>query len=106
RTVGFITNTFKDSLTGEELCSVFIATTPNPTTGFVFVLRRSDLIEVDWSVEEAIKMAVSAGILSPPNITMMTGPKLAALSSARPAAAKPLSEARANTASSRKVRLD
>jgi uncharacterized membrane protein len=106
RTVGFITNTFKDSLTGEELCSVFIATTPNPTTGFVFVLRRSDVIEMDWSVEDAIKMAVSAGILLPPHITMTTGPKLAAVSSGCPAAAKPLSEARANTASSRKVRLD
>jgi uncharacterized membrane protein len=76
RSVGFITNSFKDSLTGEELCAVFIATTPNPTTGYVFVLRRADIIEVDWSVEDAIKMAVSGGILSPPYITMLTGPKV------------------------------
>jgi uncharacterized membrane protein len=73
RSVGFVTNTMTDSETGEELCAVFIATTPNPTTGFVFVLRRSDIIEVDWSVEDAVKLIMSGGILSPPYVTMLTG---------------------------------
>jgi uncharacterized membrane protein len=73
RSVAFITNSFKDSVTGEELCACFVATTPNPTTGFVFVLRRADVIEVDWSVEEAIKVVMSGGILSPGYVTMATG---------------------------------
>jgi uncharacterized membrane protein len=79
RTVGFITNSFKDAITGEELCSVFIATTPNPTTGYVFILRRADIVEVDWTVEEAFKMAMSGGILSPTRVTMLTGTKADAL---------------------------
>ena len=72
RSVAFITNTFSDSETGEELCTAFIATTPNPTTGFVFVLRRADIIEVDWSVEDAVKVIMSGGILAPGYVTMMT----------------------------------
>jgi uncharacterized membrane protein len=73
RSVGFITNTMRDAVTGEDLCAVFIAPTPNPTTGYVFMLRRADLIEVDWTVEEAVKAIMSGGIISPQNITMMTG---------------------------------
>ncbi len=72
RSVAFITNTFKDSVTGDDLCACFIATTPNPTTGFVFVLRRANIIEVDWTVEEAIKVIMSGGILAPTYVTMDT----------------------------------
>lgn len=61
RSIGFITGLCRDSHTGEELCTVFLATTPNPTTGYVFVLRRADLIEVDWSIEEAISTVMSGG---------------------------------------------
>ncbi len=78
RSVGFITNTFRDSVSGDELCAVFIATTPNPTTGFVFVLKRSDIIEVTWTVEEALKIAMSAGVLSPPYVTMVADRKQSA----------------------------
>ncbi len=74
RSVAFITNTMRDSISGEELCCCFIATTPNPTTGFVFMLRRSEIIEVNWSVEEAIKLLISGGILAPTYITMISGP--------------------------------
>jgi len=73
RSVGFITNTMRDAATGDELCAVFIATTPNPTTGFVFILKRSDITEVSWSVEDAVKIIMSGGILSPEYVTMVTG---------------------------------
>jgi uncharacterized membrane protein len=73
RSVGFITNTYKDSVTGEDLVAVFVATTPNPTTGYLFILKRKDIIEVDWTVEEAIKICMSGGILSPSYVTMATG---------------------------------
>jgi uncharacterized membrane protein len=73
RSVAFITNTFRDSVTGEELCAAFIATTPNPTTGFVFILRRADIIEVNWSVEDAIRTVMSGGILAPGYVTMKLG---------------------------------
>jgi uncharacterized membrane protein len=73
RSVGFITNAYKDSVTGEDLVSVFVATTPNPTTGYLFILKRKDIIEVDWTVEEAIKICMSGGIISPSFVTMATG---------------------------------
>lgn len=65
RSVGFVTKSLRDENTGESLCSVFLATAPNPTTGFVLVLKQSDLIEVDWSVEEAVKALISGGVLMP-----------------------------------------
>jgi len=86
RSIAFITNTFRDSLSGEELCTCFIASTPNPTTGFVFVVRRKDVIEVDWPVEDAVKAVMSGGILTPPYVTMLTeSARLAAGLAAAPA---------------------
>jgi uncharacterized membrane protein len=72
RCIGFITAMFKDSVSGDELCTVFIPTTPNPTTGYLQVLKRSDLIELDWSVEEAVQTIMSGGILRPEFLTIVT----------------------------------
>ena len=71
RCVGFITSIFKDSITGEELASVFIPTTPNPTTGYLQILRRKDLVELDWSVEDAVRTIMSGGILRPDFLTIV-----------------------------------
>jgi uncharacterized membrane protein len=79
RSIGFITGMTKDAHTGEELCMVFVAATPNPTSGFVFVLKRSDLIEVDWTVEEAIRVIISCGVLVPPTIPLASASLINAL---------------------------
>ena len=50
---------------GEEMCSVLIPTTPNPTTGFLLMYRRSDLILLDMKVEDAVKYVVSCGVITP-----------------------------------------
>ncbi|MGD8453689.1 MAG: DUF502 domain-containing protein [Phycisphaerae bacterium] len=76
RCVAFVTNTFRDSETGEELCSVFIATTPNPTTGYLQILKRSEITELDWSVEEAIRTIMSGGILKPDYLTIVPNKQL------------------------------
>jgi uncharacterized membrane protein len=75
RCVGFITATFKDSLTGEELATVFIPTTPNPTTGYLQILKRKDLVELDWSVEDAVRTIMSGGILRPDFLTIVPSAK-------------------------------
>lgn len=72
RAVGFVTGVFQDFVTGEELVTVFIPTTPNPTTGYLQVMRRSDITEMDWSVEDAVRVIMSGGILRAPKITMVT----------------------------------
>jgi uncharacterized membrane protein len=69
KTLGFITNTFTDPASGTELCTVFVPTTPNPTSGFVLILRRSEIRELDWSAEESVQALISAGILFPSSFT-------------------------------------
>jgi len=65
RTVGFVTRVTQDPKSGEELCAVFVATAPNPTTGLVLLVKRSDLIDLDWTVEDAMKVIMSGGVLLP-----------------------------------------
>jgi uncharacterized membrane protein len=48
-----------------EHVSVFLPCTPNPTTGFFFYVKRTDLIELDISVENAMTMLISAGMVQP-----------------------------------------
>ena len=49
----------------EEMVSVFVPTTPNPTSGFLLIFPRSDVIELDMSVEDAAKLVISAGLVYP-----------------------------------------
>ncbi len=50
---------------GEELVSVLVPTTPNPTTGFLLMYKREELIIIDMKPEEAIKYIVSCGVIVP-----------------------------------------
>lgn len=50
---------------GEDLVSVLIPTTPNPTTGFLLMYKRKDLILLDMRPEDAIKYIVSCGVVVP-----------------------------------------
>ena len=50
---------------GEEMLSVFIATAPNPATGFVVIYRKRDIIYLDMKPEDAIKYVVSCGVVTP-----------------------------------------
>ena len=68
--IGFITTKTTGEVRSEikeEVVNVFLPTTPNPTSGFLLFVPRKDLIILDMSVEEAIKMIVSAGIVTPPS---------------------------------------
>lgn len=51
--------------TGEDVTAVFLPTTPNPTSGFLLYVPRSEIIELDMTVEEAAKLVISAGLVSP-----------------------------------------
>ncbi len=52
-------------VTGEEMFSVLVPTTPNPTTGFLMMYRKSQLVFLDMKPEQAIKMIVSCGVIVP-----------------------------------------
>lgn len=49
----------------DEIVSVFLPTTPNPTSGFLLYVRRREVVELDMTVEEAAKLVISAGLVTP-----------------------------------------
>jgi uncharacterized membrane protein len=53
---------------GEKMFNVYLPTTPNPTSGYLVFLPRTEMIRLDMSVEDCMKMIVSGGIVSPPQI--------------------------------------
>jgi uncharacterized membrane protein len=63
----FVTGNIKTK-DGTELTSIFIPTTPNPTSGFLIYLPESDIIETDMDIEEGMKLIVSGGILVPEHL--------------------------------------
>ncbi len=67
--VAFLTGTPAESvsaMTGEELVSVFIPTAPSPVNGFFFFVKKNETIELDMSVDDALKYIVSMGVVAPP----------------------------------------
>ena len=68
-TIGFLTNKARGDLqskVSEELWSVFVPTTPNPTSGFLLMLPKHEIIELDMSVGDGMKMIISGGTVLPP----------------------------------------
>jgi uncharacterized membrane protein len=66
--MGFVTGTAKgevQSRTEEEIINIFLPTTPNPTSGFLLFIPRKDVITLSMSVEDAVKLIVSGGIIAP-----------------------------------------
>lgn len=53
------------SRTGEEVICCFVPTTPNPTSGFIIVVPKKDVIELDMEVDEAAKLIMSLGVVVP-----------------------------------------
>ena len=51
--------------TGEDVVCTFVPTTPNPTSGFIIIVPRQDIIELDMEVDEALKMIISLGVVVP-----------------------------------------
>ncbi|MCK6370877.1 MAG: DUF502 domain-containing protein [Gammaproteobacteria bacterium] len=82
--VAFITGNRFDEVahrTGEDIVAVFVPTTPNPTSGFVVLMPRRDIIDLDMDVESAFKLIVSLGVVAP---TWSPGGKGATLAPPRP----------------------
>jgi len=62
-TIAFVTNTYEEK--GKKNLSLFIPTTPNPTSGFFLIVPEEEVIPLKMTVEEAMKLVVSAGIITP-----------------------------------------
>ncbi len=67
--LGFVTSTSRGEIqekTEEETISIFVPTTPNPTSGMLILAPRSEITELKMSIEEGMKVIVSGGLVSPP----------------------------------------
>ena len=69
--IGFISTTAKGEIAERNsskgpMVSVFVPTTPNPTSGFLLFFPKADIIELDMSIEDAAKLVISAGLVYPP----------------------------------------
>lgn len=80
--VAFISTATKGEIptkAGEpDLVSVFLPTTPNPTSGFLLFVPRRDVVPLAMTIEEAAKLVISAGLVSPaeaPGASAATGPR-------------------------------
>ncbi|MEM6903935.1 MAG: DUF502 domain-containing protein [Pseudomonadota bacterium] len=66
--VGFVTGVTQgevQNLTDDTVINIFLPTTPNPTSGFLLFVPKRDLVVLDMTVEEGIKMVISGGIVTP-----------------------------------------
>lgn len=71
--IGFISTAAKGEVSkragsGQKMQSIFVPTTPNPTSGFFVMIPKKDAVELQMSVEEAFKLVISAGVVTPENL--------------------------------------
>ena len=66
--LGFVTNdtvSLESDRLGDDYQVVFVPTTPNPTSGFIVMAPRSDVIELQMTIEEGVKFIISIGVILP-----------------------------------------
>lgn len=55
---------------GEDMISVYVPTTPNPTSGFFLMTKKSEVVNLDISVDDGLKLILSTGVLVPPSMAL------------------------------------
>ncbi len=68
-TIAFVTGAPSGEVAGKlplDMLSVYVPTTPNPTSGFFLMMPRADVIALQMSVDEALKYVISMGVVAPP----------------------------------------
>ena len=77
--IGFLTSDAKgeiQSKTGADVVNIFVPTTPNPTSGFLLMVARAEVIDLDMTITEGMKLIISGGAVSPPWPRVDAVPKL------------------------------
>ena len=76
--IGFVTGPTRGEIAERfdgEFINVFVPTTPNPTSGFLVFVPARDIIRLDMTVEDGLKLVISGGIVVPPvEVTTAAGP--------------------------------
>jgi uncharacterized membrane protein len=66
--MGFLTNehiVVESNKVGRQISAVFVPTTPNPTSGFIIMIPKEDIIELDITIEDGFKYIISMGVITP-----------------------------------------
>lgn len=74
-TIGFLTGTPGGEIAahlGKDMVSLYVPTTPNPTSGFFLMVPKADVVELDMSVEDALKYLISMGVVAPTSPKTLT----------------------------------
>lgn len=65
KAVGFITKVMNDKTTGRKLAVVYVPTSPNPTSGYIEIVPLEDVVQTDWTMEEAMNFVMTGGANAP-----------------------------------------
>ncbi len=80
-TIGFLTGTPGGEIAehlGNDMVSLYVPTTPNPTSGFFLMVTKTDVTELEMSVEDALKYLISMGVVAPATLPVKNADVLAA----------------------------
>ena len=74
KAVGLVTRVMRDPNTGCQLAAVYVPTSPNPTSGYIEIVPVEDLVQTDWSVEEAMAFVMTGGTNAPDELSFSNPP--------------------------------
>jgi uncharacterized membrane protein len=68
KAVGFVTKVMRDTDTGRELAAVYVPTSPNPTSGYIEIVPLDEVVQTDWTMEEAMSFVMTGGANAPEHV--------------------------------------
>jgi uncharacterized membrane protein len=83
KAIGFVTRIMTDQTTGREVAAVYVPTSPNPTSGYIEIVPIEDVVNTEWTVEEAMRFVMTGGTNAPSGIRF-TAPDAAGSPAAPP----------------------
>lgn len=75
KTIAFVTRELTDKASGRLLLAVYVPTAPNPTSGYIEIVPFEDVVQTDWTVEEAMTFVVTGGTNGPPGVHFTVPPE-------------------------------
>jgi uncharacterized membrane protein len=68
KAVGLVTKVMRDASTGRELAVVYVPTSPNPTSGYIEILPLDEVVQTDWTIEQAMSFIMTGGANAPDTV--------------------------------------
>lgn len=74
KAIGLVTRVMRDPQTGQQLAAVYVPTSPNPTSGYIEIVPLEDVVQTDWTVEEAMAFVMTGGTNAPDDLSFSNPP--------------------------------